>query len=89
MYDTTPTQDAFRTTRVPDGDRIWATAGATWKLNDRLDVNVSYAHVFVSEEKLNRTDTLFAGTAAATQARIVSTNTGNADVIGTSLTIKL
>lgn len=89
LYDTTPTQDAFRTTRVPDGDRVWATAGATWKLNDRLDVNVSYAHVFVSEEKLNRTDTLFAGTAAATQARIVSTNTGNADVIGTSLTIKL
>ncbi len=89
LYDTTPTQDAFRTTRVPDGDRIWATAGMTWKLNDRLDVNLSYAHVFVSEEKLNRTDTLFAGTAAATQARIVSTNTGNADVIGTSLTIKL
>lgn len=89
LYDTTPTQDAFRTTRVPDGDRIWATAGATWKLNDRIDVNVSYAHVFVSEEKLNRTDTLFAGTPAATQARIVSTNTGNADVIGTSLSIKL
>lgn len=89
LYDTTPTQDAFRTTRVPDGDRIWATAGATWKLNDRIDVNVSYAHVFVSEEKLDRTDTLFAGTAAATQARIVSTNTGNADVIGTSLTIRL
>lgn len=89
LYDTTPTQDAFRTTRVPDGDRIWATAGATWRLNDRLDVNVSYAHVFVSEERLDRTDTLFAGTAAATQARIVSTNTGNADVIGTSLTVRL
>ena len=89
LYDTTPTQDAFRTTRVPDGDRIWATAGATWRLNDRLDVNVSYAHVFVSEERLDRTDTLFAGTAAATQARIVSTNTGNADVIGTSLTLRL
>jgi long-chain fatty acid transport protein len=89
LYDTTPTRDDFRTTRVPDGDRIWATAGATWRLNDRIDVNVSYAHVFVSEERLDRRDTLYAGTPAATTARIVSTNSGNADVIGTSLTLRL
>ncbi|HTG37898.1 OmpP1/FadL family transporter [Sphingomonas sp.] len=89
LYDTTPTQDAFRTTRVPDGDRTWVTGGATWRLNDRIDVNVSYAHVFVSEEELDRSDVLFAGTAAARTARTVSTNSGNADVIGTSLTIRL
>jgi long-chain fatty acid transport protein len=88
MYDTTPTQDGFRTTRVPDGDRTWASAGATYKMSRHVEVNLSYAHIFVSEETLNRTDTLYAGTAAATTATVRSTNSGNADIIATSLALK-
>lgn len=89
LYDTTPTRDEFRTTRVPDGNRTWVTGGATWRLNERIDVNVSYAHVFVSEERLNREDVLYQGTPAAVTARTLSVNTGNADIIGTSLTFRL
>lgn len=88
MYDTTPTQDAYRTTRVPDGDRIWASTGATYRASDHVELNLSYAHVFVSEEPLNRTDTLYAGTPAQTKVNIRSTNTGNADILSTSVALK-
>ena len=87
-YDQTPTRDAFRTTRVPDGDRTWVTGGATYRLNDRFEANLSYAHVFVTAEDLNRTDTLFAGTPAATSVNIRSRNTGNVDILAASLTAR-
>jgi long-chain fatty acid transport protein len=89
LYDTTPTQDTFRTTRVPDGDRVWATAGATYRISKNLEVNLSYAHIFVKTEPLDRVDAFYAGTPAQIVTATRSTNTGNADEIATSLTIKL
>lgn len=84
-YDETPTTDAYRTTRVPDGDRYWATAGADlhhgpWTLTG------SYAHVFVTSEDINRTDPLFAGTPAATTVTIHARNSGNVDMVALALT---
>ncbi len=88
MYDQTPTRDGFRTTRVPDGNRIWATAGVTAKVNRRVDVSLSYAHIFVDTAQVNRADPLFAGTPAVTTVDTLSTNTGHANEIASSLTFK-
>ena len=41
-YDETPVQDAFRTTRVPDGDKLWLAAGASYALTDSLSVDAAY-----------------------------------------------
>ncbi|GAA4775220.1 outer membrane protein transport protein [Stakelama sediminis] len=86
MYDETPTVDAYRTTRVPDGNRIWASAGMTYNLSKKFSFNLSYAHIFVGKEPLDRTDVLYQGTPAQTISTVRSTNTGNADIIATSLT---
>jgi len=86
LYDTTPTVDQYRSTRVPDGNRTWATAGVGYKVNKNVDVNLSYAHVFIKTEPLNRTDTLYGGLISTTTS---STNTGNADEVAASLTFKL
>ncbi len=88
MYDQTPTIDGYRTTRVPDGDRIWASAGATAKLTDFLSLNLSYAHVFVKTANVNRVDPLFAGTPAVTTIATNSVNTGSVDQLASSLTFK-
>jgi long-chain fatty acid transport protein len=83
-HDRTPTRDAFRTTRVPDGDRTWATAGATWKWRG-IEANLSYAHVFVTKENIDRSDPLFVGTPALTTIRTVSRNSGDVDVVALSV----
>lgn len=41
--------DEGRTVRVPDADRIWLTAGASYKYNENTTVDLSYAHVFVED----------------------------------------
>ncbi|WP_192035495.1 outer membrane protein transport protein [Halomonas sp. YLGW01] len=46
-YDETPVPSAeYRTPRVPDADRTWATLGATYQVNDKLGVTAGYMHVF-------------------------------------------
>lgn len=86
--DSTPTVDAFRSSRVPDGDRTWLTAGGTIRLGDSMDVRLSYAHVFVSEEALARTDAFYAGTPAAVETVLRSVNRGNVDMLGADVTIR-
>ena len=88
MHDQTPTRDNFRTTRVPDGNRWWATAGGTYRLNDNVALNLSYAHIFVQSRTVDRLDPLFAGTPAATAVRTFSRNTGNADELAGSISLK-
>ncbi len=88
MYDETPTVDAFRTTRVPDGNRWWASGGATLRINDMIALNASYAHVFVKSAIIDRTDPLFSGTPAVTSIRTFSQNTGNVDQLAGSVTFK-
>ena len=88
MFDKTPTRDLYRTTRVPDGNRIWATAGTSYRVNDHVTLNTSYAHIFVKTKTVDRTDPLFAGTPAQTTVRTFSQNTGNADEIAGSISLK-
>ena len=87
MYDQTPTKNALRTTRVPDGNRTWASGGATFHVSKMTAVNLSYAHVFVKTEGINRIDPLFSGTPAVTNISTRSTNGGNVDIIATSLAL--
>jgi long-chain fatty acid transport protein len=47
-YDKTPVQDAYRTPRLPDQDRIWAAAGVELKLGKGA-LDVGYAHLFVKD----------------------------------------
>jgi long-chain fatty acid transport protein len=86
--DSTPTVDEFRTSRVPDGDRTWLSAGASARLTDSMEVRLSYAHVFVSEEALDRADGFYGGTPAAVGTVIRSVNRGNVDMLGADVTIR-
>jgi long-chain fatty acid transport protein len=53
QFDETPTTDEFRTSRTPDGDRNWFTAGATYNINERMSFDVGAAYIDVGDETIN------------------------------------
>jgi len=56
QYDPTPTVDQFRSTRIPDGDRKWFSAGVSYDLNENLSLDLSGTYVDLSKEKINIRD---------------------------------
>ena len=55
QYDETPTIDGSRTSRTPDGDRIWISSGATYNVTDRLAWDFALTYIDVSEEDIDLT----------------------------------
>jgi long-chain fatty acid transport protein len=46
-YDKAPVQDAYRTPRLPDANRIWAAGGFQFKITEKAVVDLGYAHIFI------------------------------------------
>jgi long-chain fatty acid transport protein len=56
-YDESPVPDERRRTpRLPDEDRIIASIGVSYALNDRIEANVSYMHRFFEDAPVNNTN---------------------------------
>lgn len=54
-YEKSPIQSAEgRTIRVPDADRYWLSAGASYKYSEWTTLDLSYAHVFVEDAKTSQ-----------------------------------
>ncbi len=58
-YDETPTVDAHRDPRIPDGNRRWVAFGVGYTYSDTMRFDASYAHLFVSDGKINDTNATF------------------------------
>ena len=54
-FDQTPVSDAFRTARIPDGDRTWLSLGGQYKPSKESAVDFGYAHLFVKNAAINQT----------------------------------
>jgi len=52
-YDQTPTNDATRTPRLPDQDRIWLAAGVQYRVSKAGVLEFGYAHEFVRDASVN------------------------------------
>ncbi len=81
-YEIAPTRDEFRSMRLPDADRVWLSAGASYDFNDRLSFDAAYTHLFVDdapiEVKLPSGLPYYGGTAK-----------GDVDIFSVSLRYKL
>ncbi len=53
QFDETPTTDEFRTSRTPDGDRTWVSLGATYGLNDKIDLDMAATYIDVEDGTIN------------------------------------
>lgn len=45
-YEVSPIDRSNRGTRVPDTDRVWASVGASYKYNEKLQFDAGYSHIF-------------------------------------------
>jgi len=62
-YDQTPIPSAtVRTPRIPGNDRKWISFGASYRSGPNLNLDIGYAHLFVSSTPINYTDTTFGQT---------------------------
>lgn len=52
-YDEEAIKDEFRTARIPGNDRKWLALGAGWKVSPVSTVDIGYAHLFVSDAKID------------------------------------
>jgi long-chain fatty acid transport protein len=62
-YEKSPIDDANRTITLPDSDRIWASIGATYKMSEKLSLDIAYSHLFPVDGTItNTTPVAFFGT---------------------------
>jgi len=89
-YDKTPTQDTYRSIRIPDERRYWASVGAQYRFTKCFAIDVGYAHLFFKKAKINETAPALvqAGSAQSRQGlqTFNGTSKGRADLIGIQLT---
>ena len=53
QFDQTPTTDEYRTSRTPDGDRNWFSAGATYHYNEKISLDMAVTYIDVAEGTIN------------------------------------
>jgi long-chain fatty acid transport protein len=81
QFDKTPTTDQHRSTRVPDGNRIWLSVGASYDVTDNISIDAAYAHIFVEDVKVDQT--------SSTGVRTRATQTdGSVDILSMALRYK-
>lgn len=84
QYDQTPTTLPDRSTRVPDGDRLWFAAGATYSITPGLDLDMAGAYINVSDERVNVTETSATNVTTVTKGD----TSGSVGITAVSLTFK-
>lgn len=53
-YDKTPVTDAFRTTFLPDEDRMWLAVGGKYRMSRQATLDFGYAHLFIKDASINQ-----------------------------------
>ncbi len=69
---------------MPDADRVWLTAGASYKYSEWTTIDFAYAHVFVEDSTTDRTE--FVG---ASPRRLVGDVESNVDIVSIGWRTKL
>ena len=55
-YELSPIDDENRSYRVPDNDRLWLSAGASYKANDRVSVDLGYSYIIANDTELHASE---------------------------------
>jgi long-chain fatty acid transport protein len=56
-YDEEAISNEFRTVRIPGNDRKWLAFGAAWQATPTTKLDIGYAHLFVSDTKIDDNQT--------------------------------
>ena len=82
-FERSPIDDRVRGTRLPDNDRIWLSAGASYNWSERLSFDLGYSHIFIDDTPIN----LVPGNPTFNPAlgTFVGTANGQVDIISVAL----
>ncbi len=84
-FDQTPVPDAeHRTPRIPDNDRYWMAIGAGYAFSDTMGADIGYAHLFVTDAKINKSSTTPEDSGRGT---LVGTYKDSVDIISAQLKV--
>lgn len=86
QFDETPTTDEFRTSRTPDGDRNWFSGGATYKVNDKLDLDFAATYIDVDDGTINVNRN--AATPAIARSDVSANTDGYVGIVAVGLSYK-
>lgn len=84
-YDQSPVRDELRNTRIPDSNRSWLALGARYSINQCLNIDLGYAHVFFRNSRLNDRASIANNTPQGRQ-ELDGTVRSSADLLGIQLT---
>ncbi len=86
QFDKTPTTDEYRTSRTPDGDRTWLSTGASYKINDKFDLDLAATYIWIDKEEINVTrNNSFS---AVTATNVNADTDGNVAILAVGITYK-
>lgn len=83
QFDETPTTDEFRTSRTPDGDRNWFSAGASYNYSEKLSFDMAATYIDVDEGTINVTRN-----APLNNAQVTGTTDGSVGILAVGLNYK-
>ncbi len=84
-FDESPTRDATRDPRIPDGDRKWISLSAGYNLTDHTAIELGYARLMFPDAPIN----LFAATPGnEVRGNLVGETRSNCDVIALQVTLR-
>ena len=81
MFDPAAVPTSTRTPRVPGNDRFWITAGVGYRVNPRLRLDVSYAHLFVPDTTIRQPAT------PPARGSLVGSFDSSVDILAVQLTL--
>ncbi len=61
MFDESPTNDEFRTPRIPDEDRNWLAIGASYHPNENLQLDVGFTHILIDDAEVDLSTPIASG----------------------------
>jgi long-chain fatty acid transport protein len=76
-WDQTPVQDQYRTVRLPDNSRTWASIGAKYSVTKTAAIDMGYSHLFISNASINNTKVASSGVSST----VVGTYEGSIDIL--------
>ena len=88
QYDQTPTTLPDRSTRTPDSDRYWLSAGATYLLGNNMLVDFAASHLFMKDGQVGLTKNFYTGTGADTTVNVTGKTTSHVDILSFQATWK-
>jgi long-chain fatty acid transport protein len=81
-FEKSPVPDATRTPRLPDNDRIWLSAGASYQISEKMRASLAYSHILIDDAPI-----ALAGVAApGVPAPLTANFKGHVNIVSVSLT---